>query len=88
MQNEKINNNRNRLTYTKNLEMITKISGDKKSEMFYGKVNEDENENKNKNKQNIKKNKTIRNNSSSIYSINSALMEEKKDKNYENVENE
>ena len=82
MQNEKINNNGNRFTYTKNLEMMTRISGDKKSEMFYGKVNEDKNENRNK--QNIQKQKTIRNNSSSVYSINSVLMEEKKDKNDEN----
>ena len=54
---------KNRFTYTNNMEMITKISGDK----IFGKGNEEENE--------IKRNtkSSIRSSSGSVYSINTIL---------------
>ena len=70
-----IKSERNRFTYTKNMEMITKISGDKKSDALTGKVNEDENTNK---KEASKT--SIRESFCSVYSINSLLRKSNKDK--------
>ena len=76
-----IKSENNRLTYTNNMEMITKITGDKKSSNFTGKEDEDENE--------IKKDGSkisIRDSFSSVYSINSILRKTIKDKQQKNEE--
>ena len=80
---KKINSENNRLTYTNNMAMITKISGDKKSSNFTGKEDEDENENENK-KDGSKI--SIRDSFGSVYSINSILRKTIKDKQQKNDE--
>ena len=65
----------NRLTYTNNMEMIAKISGDKKSFDILAKENEEENEIKKDNSKN-----SIRESFGSVYSIESMLKKSNIDK--------
>ena len=75
-----INSDKNRFTFTNNMEMITKISGDKKTYNLFSK-DFDENEKKKESSRN-----SIRGSLGSVYSINSLLRKTNKD-NKDNKEN-